>query len=156
MKRSLLCAPRRAPARPRPGTVLVFTMFMMTCLLAMLAFAVDIGYLATVRTEAQRAADSAALAGASALYTPVASLENWAYYLPPNPWNARNEARDFVRYNLTAGRTVDVDLNTYNFDPSGDILVGRIGYTSDSLDLSFANPNAVAVTVSSAPGTVAA
>lgn len=138
--------PSRAYGR-RPGTVLVFTVFMMVALLAMLAFAVDVGYLAVVRTESQRAADASALAGASALYQPVGSLENFVYRLPPDAYAARREARAVIRQNLTAGRQVDVDLNLSNA-PAGEIVVGRFHYPADhseSLDATSEVPNTVQV-----------
>jgi Flp pilus assembly protein TadG len=121
----------------------------MVFLFAMVAFAVDVGYLVLVRTQAQRTADAAALAGAASLYEPIASLENYAYYLPPDPDTARTEARRFVRHNLTAGKTVDVDLNVWN-EPSGDILVGRLYNAVDQtepMDFFFPNPNTVQVSV---------
>lgn len=46
----------------RAGTVAVLACVLMTALLGMLAFAVDLGYLANSRAELQRSADSAALA----------------------------------------------------------------------------------------------
>jgi Flp pilus assembly protein TadG len=52
-----LCHPRH-----RSGNVLVLTLFLMVALMAMLAFAVDLGYLNIVRTELQRSADAAAIA----------------------------------------------------------------------------------------------
>lgn len=56
MKRRVYCR--------RRGNVLVITAFLMTVLMAFLAFAVDLGYLFSVRTELQRTADSAAIAAA--------------------------------------------------------------------------------------------
>jgi Flp pilus assembly protein TadG len=46
----------------RRGAVSVLACFLMIALLAMLAFAIDLGYLANSQTELQRSADSAALA----------------------------------------------------------------------------------------------
>ncbi len=46
----------------RRGTVAVLACLLMTALLGMLAFSVDLGYLANSRAELQRTADSAALA----------------------------------------------------------------------------------------------
>ena len=54
---------RRHP-RQRSGNVLFLTLILMVALMAMLAFAVDLGYLNVVRTELQRSADAAAIAGA--------------------------------------------------------------------------------------------
>jgi hypothetical protein len=132
MKRRLHCTRVYVRAKPRSGTVLVFTVFLMICLFAMLAFSVDLGYLALVRTQAQRTADAAALAGAASLYEPIANLENYAYYLPPDAAKARTETRRFVQHNLTAGRKVDVD--------PADVVVGRLYNVADrteSVDLFF-------------------
>ena len=51
----------------RRGAVAVLAAFMMVFLMGMVAFAVDIGYLCVVQTQAQAAADAAALAGAKGL-----------------------------------------------------------------------------------------
>jgi Flp pilus assembly protein TadG len=48
----------------RRGNVLVMTAFLMTALLALLAFAVDLGYVYSCRAELQRSADAAAVAAA--------------------------------------------------------------------------------------------
>src|SRR5262245_15095940 len=52
----------RRKLRARKGNVLVMTAVLMTTLVALLAFAIDLGYVYAVRTELQRAADSAAIA----------------------------------------------------------------------------------------------
>ncbi len=48
----------------RRGVAIVLAFFLMTVLIGMLAFSVDIGYLAASKSELRRTADSAALAGA--------------------------------------------------------------------------------------------
>ena len=48
----------------RRGNVLVMTAFMMICLMALMAFAIDLGYVYVSSAELQRAADSAAIAAA--------------------------------------------------------------------------------------------
>ena len=48
----------------RSGNILVLTAFMMVAVMAMVAFALDVGYLKVVRTQLQRSAESAALAAA--------------------------------------------------------------------------------------------
>ena len=50
--------------RQRRGNVLVLTVFMMMAIFALLACAIDLGYLEVVHTELQRTADSAAIAAA--------------------------------------------------------------------------------------------
>ncbi len=133
----------------RSGVVLVFITVLMVLLFALLAFAVDLGYLCTVRTELQRTADAGALAGAAAIYHPVATLTSATYSLPPDPGQARHEARQFVQENPGAARSLDVDLNWPN-DSSGDIVVGRLFYPADHtepLDTTFDPPNTVRVRV---------
>ena len=139
---------RTLPGR-RSGSVLVFSVFLMICLLAALALAVDLGYLMTVRTQAQRTADAAALAGAASLYHPAGSLEEVVYHLPPEPQDARITARSFVRKNHAGGRSVDVMLNETNI-PTGDIVVGRLNRPADRselLDATAELPNTVHVSV---------
>ena len=51
--------------RPRRrGNVILLTAVLMVIMMAFLAFAIDLGYLYNVRTEMQRTADAAAIAGA--------------------------------------------------------------------------------------------
>jgi len=54
----------RKRRRSRAGNVLVWTVLWMMAMFAVIAFAVDLGYIYTVRAEMQRTADSASLAGA--------------------------------------------------------------------------------------------
>ena len=53
--------------KSRRGAILVLSAFLMIAMMAMVAFAVDMGYILTIRTDMQRATDAAALAGAGAL-----------------------------------------------------------------------------------------
>lgn len=62
MKRS---APKPRRHGPR-GVIAVLAAFLMVALFAMVAFAIDLGYITLVRTQLQAAADSAALAAAGA------------------------------------------------------------------------------------------
>src|SRR5947209_12358083 len=57
----------------RPGGVAVIVLLMLIPLLAMVAFAVDLGYAWRTDAELQAAADAAALAGASQLYATEAA-----------------------------------------------------------------------------------
>jgi len=54
----------RSKSRIRRGNILVMTALLMTAMIALLAFAVDLGYVYAVRAELQRSADSAAIAAA--------------------------------------------------------------------------------------------
>lgn len=55
------------PLRDERGTSVVLVAVALTALMSMVALAVDVGMLLTARSEAQRAADAAALAGAGSL-----------------------------------------------------------------------------------------
>ena len=82
----------------REGQTLALVAVMLVGLLAIMALAIDLGMAYTARVEAQRAADSAALAGASAFLDHV------------EPINAVNEARqraeEFAELNFVRNRRV--------------------------------------------------
>jgi hypothetical protein len=94
----------------------------------MLAFAIDLSYWAVVHTEAQTAADSAALAGAAKLFDPdtlssglingaLINLQNGA-----DVENAREEAQFYASLNKAGGlnlelKNSDIDIG-YLADPS--------------------------------------
>src|SRR5690606_13093392 len=69
-RRTSYCArfsSQRRAASQRQGNILILAAFLMLIMLGMVAFSVDVGYIATVKTELQAAADSAALAAAANL-----------------------------------------------------------------------------------------
>jgi uncharacterized membrane protein len=74
---------------------------MMIFLVAMIAFAIDSGYMLTVRTELQRSADAGAMAGAAGLINGVPA--------------ARAEALRFVRMNSAGARTISNSDVTVEF-----------------------------------------
>src|SRR5262245_9434665 len=55
---------KRRNATRRRGNILILTAVLMTALIALLAFAIDLGYAYTARAELQRSADAAAIAAA--------------------------------------------------------------------------------------------
>src|SRR5690348_14200667 len=61
----------------RRGAILPLFGLLLVVLLAMTAFAVDIGYIVSVQSQLQNAADAAALAGAAELMQPYVQ-----YYYP--------------------------------------------------------------------------
>jgi Flp pilus assembly protein TadG len=73
---------RRSQARDRRGVIIVLTALLLVFLLGMIAFAVDLGFIANTRTELQSAVDSAAYAGAGALVsgTGAATTAAQSYY----------------------------------------------------------------------------
>src|SRR5262249_38144313 len=68
----------------RRGATLVLSAFLMIVMLAMIAFAIDCGYILLLRTQLQVAADSAALAAAQVMGSPttdpVAKAKEYAAY----------------------------------------------------------------------------
>lgn len=125
----------------RKGNVLVLTAFMMIAMFAMVACAVDLGYLQVARAELQRSADAAALAATWELIDDDA-LRGYSY-----PWylaqNARIRAAQYAALNEVTregpGLTGD------------DVLVGYLPNLLDpaeTLRLDGARPaNAVQVRV---------
>jgi Flp pilus assembly protein TadG len=99
------------PSRTKPrrrGAIAVLAAFFCVILLGMVAFAVDIGYIATIKTQLQAVADSTALAAAAA----ASQNENSAFPV----------AQDMAARNKVAGRagkiadscTADVQFGLWN------------------------------------------
>ncbi|MGH7550770.1 MAG: pilus assembly protein TadG-related protein, partial [Gemmatimonadota bacterium] len=96
--------------RGEAGATIVLVALALTALLSVIALAVDIGMLFTVKTEAQRTADAAAMAGAGAL------INNFDEVGP-----AREEAERFGEMNAVHG-VIDID-------PEEDVDVDLVDYT---------------------------
>lgn len=65
----------------------------MVMMFACVALALDVGYLYLARTQLQRSADAAALAGAASLYSLSASVEMNSFYLAPDIGGAHTRFR---------------------------------------------------------------
>jgi len=85
----------------RSGNVVVLAALFMVALLGMVAFAVDIGYIALTKTELQNAADSAAMAAASVLNSPASDI--------------RKEAETYANKHYAAGKKVNVTDSDVEF-----------------------------------------
>jgi len=83
--------------RARRGNVIVLSAILMVAMMAMIAFAVDLGYLYNARTEMQRAADASAIAACWELIDEkvVTGASNSAVVTE----DARTKARQFVALN---------------------------------------------------------
>jgi len=90
----------RTRLRDRQGSALVLLVVAMLGILSMMALAIDIGMLRTAHGEAQRAADAAALAGASAFME--MDLDQAAIAAP-------DRARDFAVRNTLQGQAFTAD-----------------------------------------------
>jgi hypothetical protein len=113
----------------------------MVAVLAMVAFAVDVGYLLVARTELQRSADAAALAA------------TWEFAKTGEPdlltQKARSAASRFAALNVVTGDSLTLDRNTANRQ-EGDIVAGTLEDPSNPEVLDTSDPalyNAVRVRV---------
>ncbi len=132
---------RRLLRRCRRGNIVVLTAFMMIFLMAVLALAIDLGYLVTAKNELQRSADAAALAGAWELIDETA---------PAGPVSvaaltgaATNVAGEYAAYNRVTSEA-----------PALSATDTEIGYIADPLNpasplvaTSAFKPNALRVKV---------
>lgn len=106
----------------RAGAIAPLAAILMVAMLAMVAFGVDIGYIAVVRSEAQNAADSAALAGAARM---LERLKNSPLVDGKPVQNAtdlqavRAVIRDYASRNDVGGEEADVH--------DEDIQIGYLG-----------------------------
>lgn len=139
---------RRLTKRSRRGTVVVMSAFLMVVMIAVLAFAVDLGYILIARTELQRSADSAALSAAWEM------IDERALGDDPNLsaaiTSARTVANDYAGYNAVLASAPSVDLNANN-SVTGDVVFGYLANpASPSAVMSYSDPsqfNAVTVRV---------
>ncbi len=114
---------------------------MLTAILSIAAFAVDVGYVCLLRVQSQRAADSAALAASQELL----GDERLQQHLMQALADARTVAVQYAAYHAVGSQSVDLD-------PLSDVTIGTLTNASDptqALDLSDpATYNAVQVRVS--------
>lgn len=137
----------RQPRRQkRKGSIVVLAAFFMIAMLAFVAFAVDLGYLYNVRTEAQSCADAAALAAAWEIIGEARLRGDDIEY----ETDARNKAMQFATLNEVAQVAHSLDANWLN-DIDGEIVIGRIDDPSNRNDPMVLNdprgPNAITVRV---------
>jgi hypothetical protein len=91
----LLLVSLRRRLAGRRGATLVLATILLVVLMGMLAFSIDVGYVANVQTELKRAVDAGALAGAGAL----AHGED----------AARQQVYEFLRANRVGNREIELD-----------------------------------------------
>lgn len=108
--------PRRG-AQDRRGTVVIMAVLVVVLLLAMVALAVDSGYLLLVRTELQRSADAAAMGATWELLDQRMRNE-------PNQTRLNNAAAQYAGLNKVAGQRPQLDLGATN-SLAGDVVYGR-------------------------------
>ncbi|HEY8469903.1 MAG TPA: pilus assembly protein TadG-related protein [Longimicrobiales bacterium] len=101
----------KVPSRNERGSALVLVTFSLVAGLSVLALAVDLGLRFATRSEAQRAADAAALAGASAFMDPFLVTRE------AQEAEAERRALEFARMNYILGEPID----------SGEVHIDVIG-----------------------------
>ena len=119
----------------RRGAIAPLTAFLMIVLLAMVAFAVDLGYLAVARNEAQNAADAAALAGMSKLAEQLKRaplLSGMPLQTDADLSRARDEIKEFARRNAVGSLAVDVQDADIEFG----YMANPYDHSNDTLDQS--------------------
>ena len=156
----------RNRARRRAAT-LVLAVFLMVLMLGMVAFAIDVGYIALVRTQLQVAADSSAMAAAAAMTLPqsemVATARQYAGYHQGGGKNVQLTASD-VEYGTwdatsrrftaspTPGNAIRV---TARRDASSGgnaslffgAVFNRLSFSSKASAVAMANPRDIAFVV---------
>lgn len=138
---------RRVRRKDRRGTIVVLTAFLMIFLMAMLAFAIDIGYLVNAQTELQRSADSAAMAAAWEMVDEDILLG--LPYMTSAISSARDRAEEYAGMNLVCTDSPGLDRNNAN-SADGDIVIGKLNYFDPNAQMTFGdatNYNAVKVRV---------
>lgn len=119
---------RRSPRNARRGSVLVLSVFMMTVMIAVMAFGVDMGYVLMTKAELQNVADFAALAGGSQLLD--RDLLTGSTSTSGQVTGAFAEAQEFAELNKAGGKTISLASNSGN-SLEGDVAVGYIANPSD-------------------------
>ena len=140
MLRSILPPAQRDRAGVRPsegkrrkGAVLVFSAIVMILMLGMLAFSIDVGYMLKMRSEIQRAVDSAALAGVGVLAEGEDLAQAKAVeYLVRNPVGSRAAFDEGLMNQqiaeFQAEHEDDYVVNIGDWEPTGnDPLTGGAG-----------------------------
>lgn len=137
----------RLRRHPRAGSVLVLAALLLIPLTAMVAFAVDIGWIALTKAELQDAADAAALAGADQLMNGFVQFNspgqtNKDQILSQSKQLAISAAQQYASYNGTRG------VSSLKLD-SGDVEFGFTGATGNYTPLASNGifPNTIKVTL---------
>jgi hypothetical protein len=154
---------RRNQRGRREGNIVVLTAFLMIALMGLVAFAVDVGYIANAKTELQRSADAIALASAARLpdltaallaatetsannQTPVTPALNptdlvfgfWdrnaaTFTSPPPLGRPFNAARVTLRRTQAAGDPLQLFFGRVLGSESSDVIATATAYSDHSL-----------------------
>ena len=117
------------PHRPehRRGAIVILSALILVILFGMLAFSIDLGYIAITRSELQSAADGAALAAVDEIGNPMSEI--------------RAAARDVASNNTAASEPVDIDA-------AGNLVVqGKFDETTRTFTPTNTDVNSVRVSL---------
>ena len=103
---------KRRVLKSRRGVIVVLAAVLMVVLMAMIAFSVDIGYVAVTKTQLQTAADSAALAACATLSSATSE----------DSTPVRDKAKQFAGYHTMGGLGInlqnsDIEFGTWDAGP---------------------------------------
>ena len=140
--------------QPRRGAIAPMAALLLAVLVGMLAFSIDVGYIAVVKGELQNAADAAALAGAGQLMDPCVqfslpgqTVANQASILSAAQASAKTYAKDFASHNRAGGVSnlvlLDSDIEFGFTDSTGKYTK----YTSSPWGGATGFPNTIKVTL---------
>ncbi len=135
--RQVVCHRSAHHKTQRKGAVLGLTIILLVAMVAFVALALDLGYLAVARTELQRTADSAAMAAAWELVD--ADAVGSDPYLSDKSLAARNTAVTYAGFNDVISHNLHLDENSGN-DAEGDIVIGQLATLSTAEAMAFGNP----------------
>jgi Flp pilus assembly protein TadG len=124
-------------SNPRPtrrGAIVPFAAFLLIVLIAMVAFAVDTGWVVTARTELQSAADAAALAGADPLMNAYVQYQLAAQ----NPANAKNGYQSTILTNAMSSAQTNAQLYASKNGAGG---VSSLTLNSSDITFGFTDAN---------------
>lgn len=112
----------------RRGVVIPLVALLMTLLLGMVAFTVDLGYLTKTRQELQTSADAAALAGATQLLNRNLLIGDYSAAFVIS--DAQFQAKKFANLNAAANVPIQLSSNATN-SVAGDMVCGYLANPRD-------------------------
>lgn len=124
-------APSKTASSAERGATLVFVGVSLIALLSIMALVIDLGILYIARSEAQRAADAAALAGANAFITSTCTSTAGTGCVAGGPQEtlAATQALDVAGLNYVAGQPASINCPEYADPSAGSTSCPGITFT---------------------------
>jgi hypothetical protein len=117
----------------RHGSVLVISLLLMIAMLAVLAFAVDLGYVMHVKTELQRTADACALAAAGRLPDVAAATAVAQSTAVQNNWSSEVKIGEGDEWHGSDIDPMDVEIGRWNRDTATFTTPVPAGYSPNAV-----------------------